>query len=202
MPDSLGDLDPRRAAQHLWLEVQEESPLWDTGGGYKTADAPPGPYTNAVVGWPFASWVFSRWLEAGLLELDVRGDVLDNADDPARPSWFARLSESSLDYFTLSREDSSDLLQDISRWSSQGVDGNVQVIRTDAADGLDQNDWIDVLQPFEGAPAIGQDLTSKSDLEYRIATTDTTALNRWFVFRGNDDTHPEILPDPRIASPG
>jgi hypothetical protein len=123
MPDLLENHDPRRAAMHLWLEVQEESPLWSTGGGYKTADAPSGPYTNAVVGWPFASWVFSRWLEADLLELDAHKDLADHADSTARASWLARLSANSSDFFTLSKEDSHDLLQDITRWSSKGADG-------------------------------------------------------------------------------
>lgn len=45
-------------------------------------------------------------------------------------------------------EVSRELLRDVTRWSSKGVDGGVEVVRTDATGGLDAGVWIDVLQSF------------------------------------------------------
>jgi hypothetical protein len=181
----------RAAVNLLFVEVCEESPLWSTGGGFKTPHAlPASTYADATVGWPFASWVFSRWLDAGFLELQS-SIVAAQSGEFERPSWFARVSIRPPARIILSLEDSRMILQDITRWSSRGADGGVEVVRTDAADDLHLAAWIDVLHPIDGAPPIGEDPFSAADLEYRIAVTDMTPLQRRFTFPANNDAPPE-----------
>jgi hypothetical protein len=180
----------RAALSYLMAEVYDEAFLWSTGGGFTSPVADPmSSYTDAVVGWPFTSWAFSRWCEAGFIELYYSRQIL-RATDADRPAWLARV-RIARESVVLAAEDAREVFADPARWSNWLAEGRLEVVRTDATDDLPFEDWLRALGPVDDAPAIGADPLYAANRQYCIETQSESQLDRWFSFPASPPPPPD-----------